>query len=420
MAIEFKKAKATRHPGVSRLPNGRLLARAAVRMPNGKIVTQRRLLPSDATEADAVQAVLQLKEAIRSPKSGEIPTPLPPATSQTVEAYSKSWLAVRTDGQKPSTAITYEACLSKHILPRVGHLTCDQVNRQAVQAWVKWAQSREMVREKKIVVDGEEKVITISEPYSQDSMRQWWRVAKMLFRDMAADHSLPDPTVRVEPPQRPELEPKREQRTLDLDTTGRLLEAARKHTADRYAEIAMLVLTGMRPGELYALKWECVDLAKGEVMVRRSVSKGVLTETTKTKARRVVPLHPHLVEELQAHRGRQLEEQDSRMLASGLVFPSSVGTPRTPNSLDKAFLKLCDVLNLDINLGSQVLRRSLNSNLVQAQVDRLVIRSIVGHTTEEMTARYFGARPEDKRAAVAILPIRRRSGDNTKNDSGAP
>lgn len=414
MAIDFKKAKPTRHPGVLRCPDGRLLVRAALRQVDGKVVTQRRLMPEGATEAEAVLAVLELKEALKNPPRPETPMPLPPATSQTVEAYARQWLAIRTDGMKPSAAVTYEICMGKHILPRVGHLTCDQITRQAVEAWVKWAQKQDKdVRRAVVAADGKTKMVVAHEPYSQDSMRQWWRVAKMFFRDMAADHRLPDPTIRVGPPSRPDLEPKREQRVLDLDTTADLLEAARIHTADRYAEIAMLVLTGMRPGELYGLKWECIDLEKRVVKVRRSVSRGQLTETTKTKARREVPLHPHLVEVLQTHRQAQLREQDAKRLATGLVFPSDKGTPRDGHTLDKPFAKLCAVLGIDIHVGNQVLRRSLNSNLVQSHVDRLVIRSIVGHTTEQMTARYFGANPADKQAAVAHLPIRRRPGDNT-------
>lgn len=157
-----------------------------------------------------------------------------------------------------------------------------------------------------------------------------------------------------------------------------------------------------------------VHLATGNVTIRRAVSDGVLTETTKTGAQRVVPMHPLVQELLTAHRQQQLRAQaDPRpkvreratlALASGLVFPTRMGTCRDPNSLDKAYLTICEVLGLDLNLGSQVLRRSMNSNLVREGVDRLTLRAIMGHTSEQMTARYMGSTDGEKRAAVVRLP----------------
>ena len=96
MAIDFKKAKPTRHPGVLRFPDGRLLVRAALRLPDFKVVSQRKVLPEAASELDAVQAVLDLKDALKNPQTLQTPTPLPPDTSQTFEAYATQWLKVRS------------------------------------------------------------------------------------------------------------------------------------------------------------------------------------------------------------------------------------------------------------------------------------------------------------------------------------
>ena len=65
-----------------------------------------------------------------------------------------------------------------------------------------------------------------------------------------------------------------------------------------------------------------------------------------------------------------------------------------------------------MNLGNQVMRRSLNSNLVAQQVDRLVIWAVLGHTSEQMTARYHHASATDKAAAVAKVTVRRRPDDD--------
>ncbi len=410
MAINLKTAKPSpRHAGVYLLPDGRLVARAVVRLEDGKVKTLLRTLPAGSSEADAVQVVETLKSEARNPPQA-IPTPHPQATSQTVEDYCERWLKIRKSRLKPSAAKTYEIALSKHILPRIGGLQVSEVNRQCVETWVVWAEEQEKVWERRTKVigpDGRKKTVVekVVEPYSHDTLKQWWRVLSVVLKDMAADLGFADPTSRVRPPERPQAELKREQRTVDTDLLYDLLVAAKKRAPDRFAEIACLALTGMRAGELYGLKWDTINFDKCEIIVKRSVSRGVLTETTKTKAQRTVPLHPILLDLLKDHREQMIRDQHGG-LASNLVFPTANGKLRSAHSLDRAFENIAEELGMDINLGAQVLRRSLNSNLLRQQVDRLTIRSIMGHTTEEMTARYYGAGPAEKMAAVLALPTK--------------
>lgn len=329
--------------------------------------------------------------------------------------------------------MTYENAVHNHILPKLGWMACGDVTRGAVEAWVVWAEQQEQVRERRVPVIGRDgkpvklpnghtktQGVTESVPYSHDTLRQWWRVLSTILKDMAADMAMADPTARVRPPERTHLAPKREQRTVETGDLATMLEAARRLVPDRYAEIAVLSLTGMRSGELFALKWDCVDLEKGELLIRRSISNGLLTETTKTKSQRTVPMHPLVVELLEQHKAAQEAEEAKKQAkaTSGqepqaekrkkrepdLVFPSTDGTPRTSNTLRKAFLAIKAETGIDIKVGPQVLRRSMNSNLVRQQVDRLTLRAIMGHTTEQMTARYYGASADDKKAAVHMLP----------------
>lgn len=391
MAIE--KTKKTKHPGVYRLPDNKWFIRAAVKMPDGTVKQLKKVLDAGTPERDVLAALADLKDVVRgaTPPTAPAPavtlTPLPTATNLTVEAYAKSWLAVRSRRLKPSAAVTYEIALSKHILPRLGHLPCDQVTRAAVESWVVWEEGR---------VDAK------GEPLKEPSMRQHWRVLKTLLADMSADRNLPNPVTRVRPPERPQGDFVREQATLTVAQMQALLDAARVDYPDRYAEILTLALTGMRAGEVYALKWDAVDYDKQVVVVKRSVSAGKITETTKTKSHRHVPIHPMLATALQ-DQFALLAKKGHPGLATGLCFPSDVGTPRTPHTLDRPLANLAGTIGLDVRLGAQVLRRSLNSNLLRLMVDRLTIRSIMGHTTEAMTQRYFGVNPEDKAAAVLAL-----------------
>jgi integrase len=158
----------------------------------------------------------------------------------------------------------------------------------------------------------------------------------------------------------------------------------------------------MRPGEVYALKWDCVDLAGERIIVKSGISDGVLTESTKTKSQRIVPIHPDLAYALREHRKQMMKEQRPGFDLS-LVFPSSRGTVRLPQSLSKVHTLACEAAHIDVRVGPQVLRRTFNTLLVRAGVDRITLRSMMGHSSERMTERYAGINLADKQAAVISI-----------------
>jgi integrase len=250
-------------------------------------------------------------------------------------------------------------------------------------------------------VDGKEVVEHYTLPYSQDTLRAWWRVLGLVMRDAMADLDLDrDPMRRVKPP-KVNVKPKREQGTLSRDQVQLLLDNAKQYTPTRYAEIATMVLTGMRAGEVYALRFEDIDFEKESINVQRSVWKGE-EGTTKTDDPRIVPLHPTLAQVLQ-EQGLTLNRKKHRGLKSGLVFPSDNGGFRLANSLYDALELAVEAAKIDIHVTPQVLRRTFNTLMMLAGTDRIALRAIMGHTSEEMTQRYSGVGLDVKKAAVRNL-----------------
>src|SRR5215212_5475303 len=132
----------------------------------------------------------------------------------------------------------------------------------------------------------------------------------------------------------------KEMHPLDAVQARALLEAAR---GDRLEALYVLALhTGMRMGELLALKWADADLDTATVRVRRTLTRGedgrgyVVGAATKSGKGRHVRLTPRAVEALKRHLAHQAEERlkaGSLYRDQDLVFAGEGGNSINPSNL---------------------------------------------------------------------------------------
>src|SRR5512133_541250 len=114
--------------------------------------------------------------------------------------------------------------------------------------------------------------------------------------------------------------PRQEMHALAPDEVGRMLEAADEEWRTL---LLCAVTTGLRQGELLALRWGDVDWNSARLWVRRSVDRrGRFKETKTAGSVRAVALTPTLVSALRRH------QLASRFSGEGeLVFPNEKGGP---------------------------------------------------------------------------------------------
>lgn len=162
---------------------------------------------------------------------------------------------------------------------------------------------------------------------------------------------------------------------------------------DEWAALWRLALfTGMRRGEILGLRWEDVDLGRGTLAVKRTLSRGAeggyeLRQPKTAAGRRSIALPKSVVASLQQHRVKQLEGRLGMGAAyndRGLVFANPLGEHLHPNTLALRFNRLI------VQAGVPRIRihdlRHTSATLMLANGEHpKIVQERLGHTDVSMT-----------------------------------
>ena len=181
-----------------------------------------------------------------------------------------------------------------------------------------------------------------------------------------------------------------EMHPLSPDEARKLIEAVRGDTLE--ALYVLAVHTGMRQGELLALKWEDVELNEGVICIKRTLVRSggrIAVGEPKTKgSRRPVHLTGTAVEALRGHLERQLD--DIERLGDlyhdhGLVFTSGVGTLINLSNLHRrSFAPLLQRARLP-QIRFHDLRHTCATLLLSRNVHPKYVQELLGHATVAIT-----------------------------------
>lgn len=156
----------------------------------------------------------------------------------------------------------------------------------------------------------------------------------------------------------------------------------------------LLLLTGLRIGELLALRWQDVDLQAGLLRVCRTLYEGHFDEPKTRSSVRTVPLSAKGVEILTNVRPRTFK-------LDALVFCTKKDTPLCRRNLRNRQLDpLCEELMIP-KIGWHSLRHS-NATLLDAVGTPLgTVQSLLGHSSPEITrGTYSHSLPAGAKEAV--------------------
>jgi integrase len=305
----------------------------------------------------------KLNAALYEQKRGILAT----GPQQTLKAYLENWLEqVYKPTVKLGSYRQYRSVVTVHLIPGLGHIPLQKLTPEKIQAF--YAQKLNDGKSPKMV-----QFIHAVLHQALENAVKW----NLIPRNVAKLVTLP----RVE---------RYEAQTLTVEQVKRLLEVARGSRI----EVMLLVAlnTGIRRGELSALRWSDIDFENGLIFVRRTVTYvggyGFVETEPKTKSsRRKIAVSEKLLEALRTHRENQVQARlkaGEKWHEQGLVFCNIHGGFLFPEVVLDELHMLLAKAGLP-KLRFHDLRHTMATILLESDVHPKKVQERLGHSSIKIT-----------------------------------
>lgn len=318
----------------------------------------------------------EVKRKLRALKKELIKHDYQEVKKLSVREYMTDWLYnYKQNEVKPSTFDRIEQVCQNQIFPIIGNLQMNGITSNDFQNMIN----------------------KLSEKYSYSTVKKAYDYTKSCFTLAYEKREiLHNPFVRISLPSNMKKE------ISDIhyynDDEIKLIKeyALQKFSNGKYVykygyAVILLLYTGLRIGELLALKWDCVDfdrrtlIVKGnikQVKNRDSNAKGsyklIEQNTTKTKSgMRIIPLSNSAMEAL-----RYFEAMNGNHI---YVVSASVDRPLSARNLDRTFRSILNNAGITNINGVHSLRHTFASMLFRKGIDVKTVSELLGHADTSVT-----------------------------------
>ncbi len=317
-----------------------------------------------------------VKEKLNAMKS----TPIQHQSSGflTVKELFEDWMSAIKHKVKVSTYANYRMKADKHILPAFGSMRYERLTTKMLHAFI------------------EEKMKSgLSAKYVSDIVI----VFKSMAKYTAITHNYQNPLANV-------ILPKSEKKELCLYTETQQQKLCQSLICEHNKTSLCVLLsmyTGLRVGEVCALKWSDIDFEKNVLTVNRTVQRIKLTNgnsatvlsigkpKSRSSARRI-PMPGFLAAMMQSFR-----QNSDNYILSGC---ERIIEPRTMQYRFQSLLKKANLPSINFH----ALRHMFATNCVKAGFDVKTLSELLGHCSVETTLnRYVHSSMERKTECMNLL-----------------
>jgi integrase len=339
-----------------------------------------------------------------------------PTSSPTLALDLPNWLETTVrPNSAPLTYIAYESAVRLHIIPGLGTKYRNKLRVKDVQEWLNTmastcqccAQGKDAKRRadrRRCCAVGkccEAHTSTRTMKAARDVLRAALSQAiidEEITRNVAALAKLPKPLRRV---------PKRRVRPWSVDEARTFLEYSRSVADPLYAAWVLVLVLGLRRGEVLGLTWPSVELDAAGLRTMDQLQRAgteLLHRETKTEdSDDLLSLPPIAVAALRLrHRQQEEARKDADVWANSLdlVFTTKYGTPHEPSNLTRMFASRSAQAGVrQIHLHDT--RHTCASLLVALDVHPRIAMKILRHSNIAMTMEIY-SHPTDEQTRDAL------------------
>jgi len=262
---------------------------------------------------------------------------------KTVGEWAKQWLEIYRKGKVCyGTYFEYNIIIQKTIVPNIGSVKLEDLKPAHVERLLNSLSNYSASRKKKVL-------------YLLKAILRSAVDNRYCTRNVAENIKL-------------EKAPQREVEIFTRDEIRKILEHAEEHPFGYV--IKLLLLTGLRRGEVLALQWNDVDLDNRVIRVRRSVRRveggQEINNTTKSKRERVIPISDELAGLLQG------------IPHQSLFVVHEEGKPLTLDQFNARYKSFFKGLDVPYRTPHKF-RHSFASYLLKSGVDLRTVQVLLGH-----------------------------------------
>ena len=353
----------------------------------------KRLIEYETVRGSKAQAQAALAKRINELSEGRYVAP----TVETVETYALHWLEnIAPVDRCPATVARYRTIITAHIIPQLGTVALQDLDGKAIDKFYAH------LRTKGHRYGGGLSSMTVNHIHRRLSQILASAVkARKLARSPLSD-------IQTKPkPKRKKIE------ILDEAELAALLAYLKGRPL--YMQAMLAAYTGLRRGEVLAMRWKDIDFPKATLRVSQALEavngRLIIGEPKTERSRRTISLPASLLPELARHR----KEQAAWRLKLGmgkdpadLVFTSPMGAMIDPTVFSEAFTKEARAAGMPITFHG--LRHSHITHLLRAGVPVHIVSARAGHARPSITLDSYShllGGDDEKAAELADAMLRR-------------
>lgn len=341
------------------------------------------------------------EEAARGPVASDVPR---------LDAFLSYWLAdIVKPNLAPLTYAKYETFARIHIIPYLGAKRLDRIQVKDIRQWLnKLASDCQCCKQQKDARRPEPKRRCCAagkccgqglSPRSRRDARDVLRAALACAVEDEVISRNPVAALKVTTRRAPGS--RRTAQAWSVDDARWFLESAWHAGEPLYAAFVLVLVLGLRKGEVLGLGWAQVDLDSAELYVEEQlqrVGRRLIRRQVKTEASEApLPLPPVCVTALRLRRRQQDADREAAgdgWIETGLVFTTRHGTPIEPRNFSRSFdrcIKAARVRRITVH-GT---RKTCASLLAALDVHPRVAMRILRHSKIAVTMEVYTEVPSE-------------------------